>query len=143
MYTIEQLSLLTGLTTRTLRNYLKRGMLQGSKETGFWQFSDEQVSAFILHPSVYPSIQAKQHAMIYDFLAEQNQTESELCMLLNRTLGKTEAAEMAEFFCSEASKLSHIRFAYSYKSGKAHYILKGTESDVISIMGKLSNLSVS
>lgn len=136
MYTIDQLSLITGLTTRTLRNYLKSGILQGSKDTGIWQFTDWQVLEFVRHPSVRPSIQAKQHAIIYDFLTEQNQTENELCILLNRTLEKTAAQEIADFFCDEVNKLSHVRFAFSYDSGKAHYILKGTEADISSIMAK-------
>ena len=138
MYTIEQLSMMTGLTTRTLRNYLRSGLLRGSKDTGIWQFTEEQVSEFIRHPSVRPSIRTKQHAILFDFLAEQDQTENELCVLLDRTLDETEAGKTADFFCSEACRLSHVRFAYSYASGKAHYILKGAEADVSRIMAELS-----
>lgn len=134
MYTIEQLSLITGLTTRTLRSYLKSGILQGGKETGIWQFTEQQASDFLLHPSVRPSIQAKQNAIVYDFLAGQDQTENESCILLNRTAEEAEARAMADFFCRETSKLSHIRFAFSYASGKARYILKGAEGDIRSIM---------
>lgn len=135
MYTLEQLSLMTGLTTRTLRNYLKTGILQGSKDTGIWQFTDQQIWTFLHHPSVRPSIQAKQHAIIYDFLAEQDQTEDEMCILLNRKAEEKEAGKIADFFCREANKRSRIRFAYTYDSGKARYILKGTEDDISSIMG--------
>ena len=134
IYTIEELSTITGLTTRTLRNYLKNGILKGSKDTGAWQFTGQQVSEFAEHPSVRPSIQAKHRAIIYDFLAEQDQTENEMCILLNRTAEEAEAKKMSDFFCREVSRLSHARFAYSYESGKGHYILKGSESDVSRIM---------
>ena len=134
MYTIAQLSMITGLTSRTLRNYLKSGLLEGSKETGVWQFTDQQVSAFITHSSVYPSMQAKQHALVYDFLSGQNQAENEECVLLNRTIEESKAKEIADFFCSTAGKLNHIRFTYTYHSGKAHYILKGAEEDIGRIM---------
>lgn len=136
MYTIEQLSLITGLTTRTLRNYLKNGLLRGSKDTGLWQFTEEQVSEFVRHPSVRPSIQTKQNAIVYDFLSEQDQTENELCILLDRTLEECDAKKIADYFCTEASGLSHIRFSYSYKSGRARYILKGAEADVSRIMAE-------
>lgn len=86
------------------------------------------------HPSVQPSIQAKHHAIIYDFLADQNSSENELCILLNRTLNEAKAQRIADFFCKEACKQSHIRFAYSYDIGKGHYILKGAEADVSRIM---------
>lgn len=134
MYTMEQLATLTGLTTRTLRNYLKAEILQGSKDTGIWQFTEEQVSEFVRHPAVSPSIQAKHHAMVYDFLARQDHSENEMCILLDRTLGEEEAKELTDFFCHAASSCSHIRFAFSYESGKARYILKGTEADVSQIM---------
>lgn len=134
MYTMEQLATLTGLTTRTLRNYLKAEILQGSKDTGIWQFTEEQVSEFVRHPAVSPSIQAKHHAIVYDFLARQDHSENEMCILLDRTLGEEEAKELTDFFCHAASSCSHIRFAFSYESGKARYILKGTEADVSQIM---------
>ena len=134
MYNIEQLSMITGLTSRTLRNYLKSGFLQGSKETGVWQFTEQQVSAFITHPAVYPSIQAKQNAFIYDFLSDLNQSENEECILLDRTIEENKAKEIADFFCTAASEVSNIRFTYTYRSGKARYILKGSESDISRIM---------
>ena len=134
MYTIEQLSVITGLTTRTLRNYLKKEILKGSKDTGVWQFTEQQISEFVEHPAVRPSIEAKRHAIIFDFLADQEQSENELCVLLNRTAEQTEAKKIADFFCRESSCLSHIRFTYTYEAGKGRYILKGAEADVQRIM---------
>ena len=98
MYTIEQLSCITGLTTRTLRNYLKSNILQGSKDSGMWHFTEEQVSDFIYHPAVYPSIQAKHHAIVYDFLAGQDNGENEICVLLDLKLDRGKAQQTADFF---------------------------------------------
>ncbi len=134
MYTIEQLSIMTGLTTRTLRNYLKSNLLQGSKDTGFWKFTEQQVSEFIRHPSVQASIQAKHHAIVYDFLARQDNTKQEMCILFDRVLGEFEAKKLADFFCHAVNRFSHIRFVFSYESGTARYILKGAEADLIEIM---------
>lgn len=134
MYTLQQLSILTGLTTRTLRNYLKAKLLQGSKDMGGWEFTQQQVLEFIHHPSVWPSIQAKHHAIVYDFLAGQDSSQEEMCVLLDRRMGEEEAKEMADFFCNAASRRTHIRFAFSYECGKAGYILKGSEGDVRQIM---------
>ena len=136
MYSIEQLSMITGLTTRTLRNYLKSELLKGSKETGAWQFTEEQVSEFMTHPAVRPSIQAKRHAIVYDFLADQDQSENELCILLHHTLGKKEAGKIADFFCEQATELNHVRFSYAYEAGKARYILKGAEAEIGRVMAE-------
>ena len=140
MYTIEQLSMITGLSTRTLRNYLKSGLLQGSKETGIWKFTEQQVSDFITHPAVYPSIQTKQNAIVYDFLSDLNPSENEECILLNRTISETEAKDIADFFCNAVSELSHVRFTYTYHSGRARYILSGFEEDVQKIMEQFYKL---
>lgn len=134
MYTIEQLAMITGLTTRTLRNYLKSGILQGSKETGIWQFSEQQVSDFVSHPAVHPSIRTKQNAAVYDFLSGQDQAENEMCILLNRTVSQEEGKKAADFFCNAAAGLTHICFTYSYHAGKAHYIFKGSEAEIRRIM---------
>ncbi len=134
MYTIDQVSLMTGLTTRTLRNYIKADILHGDKVDGVWQFTEQQITKFVYHPSVCSSIQAKHNAVVYDFLSGQNHGENEICFLLDRTLEKNEAAKLADFFCNAVNGLSHIRFAFSYKSGKAHYILKGAEADISQIM---------
>lgn len=134
MYNMEQLSLITGLTTRTLRNYIKTEILRGDKENGIWQFSEEQIRDFIMHPSVQPSIQAKHHAIVYDFLAEYDNTPNEVCVLLNLALEKNEANKIADFFCEAANHSEHIRFAFSYRDGTARIILKGAEAEVREIM---------
>ena len=46
-YLINQLSLITGLTDRTLRNYISAGILEGEKVNGTWHFTIEQIEAFI------------------------------------------------------------------------------------------------
>ena len=55
-------------------------------------------------------------------------------MLLDLKLDRGKAQQTADFFCNAANTLSHIRFAFSYKSGKGRYILKGTEDEIRQIM---------
>ena len=49
-YLISHLVLMTGLTDRTIRNYISSGILQGEKINGLWHFTAEQVEQFICHP---------------------------------------------------------------------------------------------
>ena len=134
MYSIDQLSTITGLTTRTLRNYLKLDILHGSKENGIWQFSEEQVYDFIMHPSVRPSIRAKHHAIVYDFMSGYDNTPNEACVLLDLAVEETKAKNISEFFCEAANHSNHIRFAFSYHDQMAHIILKGAEAEIREIM---------
>ena len=75
-YTINELSTITGLTTRTLRNYIKDELLKGDKSTGQWFFSEENIHSFVSHPSVHPSIQAKNRAIAYDFLGNERKKKT-------------------------------------------------------------------
>lgn len=58
-YTIGHLTQITNLSERTIRNHLSTNILSGEKINGVWHFSPEEVNAFLEHPAVYPSIQAK------------------------------------------------------------------------------------
>lgn len=41
-YSIEEVSMMSGLTTRTIRNYLKEGLVQAAKEDGKWVFTVDE-----------------------------------------------------------------------------------------------------
>lgn len=69
-YVINQVVMFTGLTDRTIRNYISSGILQGEKINGVWCFTPEQVEAFISHPSVRPSILAKNNGLVNDYYSK-------------------------------------------------------------------------
>lgn len=45
LYTVEDVAMMTGLTGRTIRNYLADGRLKGRKIGAQWRFTDEDVAA--------------------------------------------------------------------------------------------------
>ena len=47
LYTVENISNMTSLTTRTIRNYLKDGILKGRKIGGQWRFTEEDIKNFM------------------------------------------------------------------------------------------------
>ena len=82
-YLIRHVVLFTGLSDRTIRNYISAGLLQGEKINGLWHFTPEQVQRFICHPAVRPSILAKQNSAIYDFLLDNKKSTCESCLILD------------------------------------------------------------
>ena len=42
-YSINELAVITGFTTRSLRNFIQMEFLKGDKVNGEWQFSTEQI----------------------------------------------------------------------------------------------------
>jgi len=130
-YLIKHLTLITGLTDRTIRNYLTLGILQGEKINGLWHFTAEQVEEFLRHPAVRPSILAKHNSLIYDFLAASQKTANETCMILD--LPGTDKKTVAEFFCYRICQgdFHHIHFSFDGVGSMPRVILKGDPAEVM------------
>ena len=107
-YVINHLVMFTGLSDRTIRNYIASGILQGEKINGLWHFTPEQVEEFVRHPAVRPSILAKNNGLVYDFLLDTKKTGQEMCVILDTPCADKKT--VAECFC------------YSINSGGYHNI---------------------
>ncbi|MBR3973324.1 MAG: hypothetical protein IKJ99_05175 [Oscillospiraceae bacterium] len=133
-YVLNHLKLITGLTDRTLRNYLASGILQGEKIDGLWHFTAEQVEEFVRHPAVRPSIVAKNHGIVYDFLLDNKKQAEEICIILD--MPGANRAETADFFCSRICEgdYRNIRFAFDGISSTSRVILRGNTADVLGLV---------
>ena len=133
-YLIKHLTLITGLTDRTIRNYLNMGILQGEKINGLWHFTPEQVEEFLRHPAVRPSILAKHNALIYDFLAESKKPAAQMCMVLD--LPDVDKKAVAQFFCYRINHgdFHQIHFSFDAVGTMARVILKGDPSEVMALI---------
>lgn len=136
-FTLNELALMTGLSTRTLRNYLKMELLNGEKIDGIWKFTEEEVDAFLSDSNVKPSIQAKKNAIVYDFLLDNHKKNNEICSVLDFCVGDDEATEISNFFCkavTECAKGTNARFSFEKNGENVRVILKGKEDAVMEIM---------
>ncbi|MBE5814723.1 MAG: hypothetical protein E7320_05895 [Clostridiales bacterium] len=133
-YTLGHLSLFTGLTDRTLRNYLSSGILEGEKINGVWHFTPEQAQALITHPAVRPQIIAKKNALIYDFLLENKRKEQACCIILDLP-GLPEKQTM-EYFCHAINEGSFQNLEFSFDSVRQtpRIILRGKTEQVLSLV---------
>jgi len=43
LYTVEEIATMTLMTSRTIRNYIKNGLLKGRKIGGQWRFTEEDI----------------------------------------------------------------------------------------------------
>lgn len=135
-YTINELAMMTGLTTRTLRNYIKLDILKGEKVDGVWRFTPEDISAFVSHPTVKPSIQEKNKAIVLDFMADDHKKENEICTVLDLYVDEAEADEISEFFCNKINSCdcAKIRFSYERNGRHTRVILSGYEDVVMEML---------
>ena len=135
-YTLNEVAMMTGLTTRTLRNYLKMDVLKGEKIDGIWKFTEEEFAEFIQNPYVKPSLQAKNKAIVFDFLAQNEKRTNEICTIIDVCVDSNEAEEISAFFCEEINKRNEgkINFSYEKNGSYVRVILRGYEDTVMEIL---------
>lgn len=132
--TLKELSMMTGLTIRTLRSYLRTGILVGDKEDGVWQFSMEEVGAFMFQPVVKQSVQAKRNAVVNDFMLDRHKNKNEICTILDINASEVEAGEVMRFFCDAVKDKKDVRFFCDKWKNHVRVIVKGDEKDVLELM---------
>ena len=128
-YNLNEVAMITGLTTRTLRNYLKLDLLTGEKIDGNWSFTDEELDAFMSNPVVKQAIKTKRNAVVYDFLSDPFKKGNRICTIMDLPVSDAEALETAHFFCDLINKNgSDIRITTHPDTCFSRCILTGSEA---------------
>ncbi len=134
-YTINHIVMFSGLSDRTIRNYISMGLLKGEKINGLWHFTPEQTEAFLTHPSVRPSILAKNNAIVYDFLLNDKKAAHEGCIILD--FPDDDPKKLSAFFCYTISNggYSNINFSFDcIKKSVPRVILSGYTEDILKLV---------
>ncbi len=134
-YNINDLALMTGFTTRTLRTYLKEGLLKGEKLNGIWQFSAEEIDRFFREPFVKEGLRIKRSAQVFDFMADQPKV-ARSCVILDIPASAAKGNQISAFFCEQMCEASDAKFNYGWDNGLCRVILTGAADSVAAIMQK-------
>ena len=136
-FSINDVAMITGLSTRTIRNYIALGFLSGEKVNGAWTFTDKQVEEFTQDKAVKPSIKAKKNAIVFDFLGAKPEKQDKMCTILDLTFQESISASV--FFCKKISELdpsSEFHFASEPLGTGVRLILSGSPSDVLGLISQ-------
>ena len=138
-YVINHLVMFTGLSDRTIRNYIASGILQGEKINGLWHFTPEQVEEFVRHPAVRPSILAKNNGLVYDFLLDTKKTGQEMCVILDTPCADKKT--VAEYFCYSINSggYHNIQFSFDGVMETSRVILKGDAAEVLRLVNEYNS----
>lgn len=133
-YDLNELAMMTGFTTRTLRNYLNQGLLHGEKHDGVWQFSAEELDRFFREPFVKEGLRSKRNAIVFDFLADTAKKTNRTCVILDLPVSDEEGEAVSNFFCSKMMQAKDAVFTYHRDRGVSRVILTGPEDQVAEIL---------
>ena len=99
-YNLNEVAMMSGLTTRTLRNYLTQGILKGNKIDGVWRFTFEELEDFFADPYAKEGMRIKRSSAVFDFLADRKKKEGRTCVVLDKPVSRKEGDRISAFFCS-------------------------------------------
>ena len=133
-YTLDDIAMMTGFSTRTLRNYLNQGILKGEKTDGKWQFTAEEIDRFFAEPFVKEGLRIKRNSIVFDFLADRSKQAKSACVILDIPVSMKESKTLSEFFCKQMETASDAVFTFDWNNGSARVILSGAEESVANIM---------
>lgn len=134
MYTIKDLALMSGLTERTLRNYLQMGVLKGEKIDGVWQFSMEQIEDFWATDYAKAAIKTNRKALLFDYLRNPPEDKNTMCAVMN--FPKENWKKVSNFFCDAVSKGKNLQMTFDSEKGMNKVILIGDYSTVCEILNE-------
>ena len=133
-YNLNDLALMTGFTTRTLRNYLLGGILKGEKIDGVWQFSGEDLDRFFNEPFVKEGLRIKRSGVVFDFLSERNKKSARTCTVLDVPAGLKAANKISAFFCDKMNDAEDVTFTFDWDKGCCRIILSGAAEGVYALV---------
>ncbi len=134
IYSLKEVVLMSGLSERTIRNYLNMGILKGEKRNGSWGFSGEDLDRFFKEPFVKEALRIRQNSEVFDFLADFGKEKERACVLLNVPCDAQEGKRISGFFCERMNEAEDLKFSFRYSNGMARISLSGDSLQAGKIM---------
>lgn len=136
LYTVEDIANMAGLSSRTIRNYLKDGSLKGRKIGGQWRFTMKDIEQLFDNSSFSKEIKSNCKQDILDFLdgtATDFNSRIQICTIIDYYCdGLMEAKSMCDRLVSiinnhdNTFKMAKFNYEYIESDGKARFTLFGT-----------------
>ena len=119
LYSVEDVAEMTSVTTRTIRNYLRSGILKGTKIGGQWRFRQEDIMNMLNQENLLSEIRETSKRIVRDFLDEQYTPFSEsvsVCTVADVACTKERAKKLSKTLCElwKQSSIPGITFRYDY-----------------------------
>ncbi|MGN0745559.1 MAG: MerR family transcriptional regulator [Aristaeellaceae bacterium] len=135
-FTLAQLAEMTLLTERTLRTYLRTGLLAGEKTPRGWRFTREQAFAFMGSAAVRRAMRANRMAQAEDFLHRRMDTAGQTCAVTDVPVDDDAAARLMDAALALAAE-GGVRMVWYWEGGMARILLRGETARVAAALTAL------
>ncbi|WP_069187720.1 helix-turn-helix domain-containing protein [Alkalihalobacillus pseudalcaliphilus] len=118
-YTIDEIATMTRLTSRTIRTYLKNGLLKGTKIGGQWRFTEENLEALFHNSDIEVKIEQEKNKIISEFLNHSSIQETEMCTVIDIPCSTIQhATHWQKKVMQLLPKEGKFQFSYQYLENK-------------------------
>lgn len=138
-YSIDEVAMMTGLTTRTIRNYLNEGHILGEKIDGKWVFTIDNFVRMLENSYVASAVRAKNNAPVFDFIKADKKNCNSVCLIIDRYVPGDEALRLMDKVCRIIEEYDAVVFRFEKKNDNVRIILTGTEEQVKKIYFEIDN----
>ncbi|MBO4361032.1 MAG: helix-turn-helix domain-containing protein [Eubacteriaceae bacterium] len=122
-YDLKELSMMSGLTDRTLRTYISMGMLSGEKVSGSWRFSASELERFFSEPYMKEGMKIKRNSIVFDFLSDTADRGERTCAILDIPSDRAESAQISAFFCERMQEVTDTVFRCDWDAGHTRIVV--------------------
>jgi excisionase family DNA binding protein len=141
LYTVDDIAKMTGFTSRTIRNYLKNGSLQGQKIGGQWRFTMDNIKKMFNDSRFITELSDHKKQQVLDFIDGVNTDitgEIQVCSIVDyccdsQKEGQKIYEKLVKVINSREDGSPPTRFDYEFigKENKARFILFGNPDYII------------
>jgi hypothetical protein len=141
LYTVGDIAQMTSFTTRTIRNYLKNGSLQGIKIGGQWRFTMGNIKRLFDNGKFKSDIMGKNKQEVIDFIEGVNpsiQGTTQVCTIVdcyceNQITGHQLYEKLVNAINCKDENSSPAKFKYDFIENKntARFFLFGNPDFII------------
>ncbi len=131
MYSVDDIAEKTCLSTRTIRTFLKEGILTGSKLGGQWRFTEDDVKRFMNNATAMSAVVNDNRQEVIDFLDGVKTSFSgviQICTIVDLYISKQQSYEkndaLQELIDKEPQE-EYLQYVYDYDNaqGRARFTL--------------------
>lgn len=141
LYTVEDIARMTNFTSRTIRNYIKDGSLQGSKIGGQWRFTMENIKQLFSNGTFLGDFSRRVKQQIFNFIRGKNTDDKnkiQVCSIIDCYCESPEAAhgiyeKLVAVINSREKGTYPVKFDFEFmkKENTARFTLFGEPEFVI------------
>ena len=136
LYTVKDVALMTGLTERTIRNYLKNGKLQGKQIGAQWRFTEDDIKRLFEDVTVTNNVAQNNHDRVFEFLKHDPKPDTGAVVINVPVTAENELEAKVQAVIDLVNTSQNIEFSFQYlrEAGIAQFILIGNVDTIHQFM---------